>query len=76
MEELLHHKEDQVMIFRDTLWATADHKLVENSWDSLWGCSCPFNCKALWTGTFKGANNLGQLLEKQYKPFVGSLSYS
>lgn len=38
--------------------------LVENSWNSFWGSASPFACEAMWALQFKGANNLGKLLEK------------
>lgn len=63
MENLLRHKEDQCSAFRNTLRSTDGHALVENTWNTYWGSGCQFACEAVWKLQFKGANNLGKLLE-------------
>lgn len=64
MTGLLRQKADQCSVFHNTLKSTYGHTLVENSWNSFWGSACPFVCEAVWMLQFKGANNLGKLLEK------------
>lgn len=64
MENLIRHKEDQCPMFRETLRRTTNHRLVENTWSPFWGTACNFVAPCVWDCTFKGANNLGRLLER------------
>lgn len=64
MEQLVRCKEDQVAIFRDTLQRTFSYKLVENTWSSFWGSSCPYLSDIVWSGQYRGLNHLGRILEK------------
>lgn len=63
MENLLRHKADQCPMFIETLKRTTNHRLVENTWNPFWGSACNFVEPCVWTGQFKGANHLGQMLE-------------
>lgn len=64
MERLIRIKEEQVPIFRETLQRTHSYKIIENTWSHFWGSNCPFRSNAVWTGQYKGLNNMGRLLER------------
>lgn len=64
MERLVRTKEEQVPIFRDTLQRTHSYRIIENTWSHFWGSNCPFRSNAIWTGSYKGLNNMGRLLER------------
>lgn len=64
MEQMLQHKADQCLMFRELLRFTGQHNLAENSWNFYWGTGCGFCGDAVWYGIFRGANHLGRLLMK------------
>lgn len=64
MGKLLRAKAEQCPEFANLLKRTDGYKLVENTWNSVWGSGCPFRHKAVRDGTYKGSNRLGQLLER------------
>lgn len=64
MERLLRVKAEQCPEFTNLLRKTEGHKLVENTWNAVWGSCCPFRHRAVWEGSYKGSNRLGLLLEK------------
>lgn len=64
MEQMLRHKLDQCVMFRDLLKFTGLHHLAENSWDRYWGTASKFCGDQVWYRNFPGSNNLGKLLEK------------
>ena len=46
----------------DALMETAPHRLVEASWDLLWGGGQPFESEAYDNGTFEGVNQFGDMV--------------
>ena len=46
---------------KQALFDTAPHKLIEASWDIMWGGGQPFNSVAYDNGTFKGLNKFGDM---------------
>lgn len=64
MENIIRHKADQVGIFYDCLKQTGNHRIVENTSSETWGSACAFNSLAVWNGTFRGQNRMGQILER------------
>ena len=46
----------------DALMATAPHRLIEASWDLLWGGGQPFESESYDNGTFEGLNQFGDMV--------------
>ena len=60
-KDLFDAKMTQHQDLMDGLLDTAPHRLIEASWDGLWGGGAPFDSKKYDEGTFDGFNQFGDM---------------
>ena len=61
LKEMFDAKMSQHQDLMDGLLDTAPHRLIEASWDGLWGGGAPFDSKKYDEGTFDGFNQFGDM---------------